>query len=119
MTKECSNTCHYSNSSVLGDPLWLTIWPRLQAPNMSKRQLLSWSKIPIQGVKRQGYPQEREDGEKNRLPTNDLFSCFRIVRRNLLILPNLSSTNLVHPMIPSYCSRDHKLSLKISNSSSF
>ena len=37
--------------------------PRLQAPHMSKKQLLSSNKTPIQGVKRRGYPQEREDGQ--------------------------------------------------------
>ena len=36
---------------------------QLQASHISKRQLLTSSKIPIQGVKRQGYPQEREDGQ--------------------------------------------------------
>ena len=34
------------------------IWLRLQAPHMSKRQLLSWNKTPIQGVERRGYLQQ-------------------------------------------------------------
>ena len=31
---------------------------QLQAPQMSKKQSLSSSKTPIQGVERQGYPQQ-------------------------------------------------------------
>ena len=36
--------------------------PRLQAPHISKRQLLSSKKDPNGGSKRRGYPQEKEDG---------------------------------------------------------
>ena len=37
---------------------------RLQAPHTSKRQSLSLSKTPIQGVERRGYTQQRRWSKK-------------------------------------------------------
>ena len=48
---------------------------RLQAPHADKRQLLL-SNTPIQGVERQGYPQQGEDGQiKNKKPFIRFVLC--------------------------------------------
>ena len=65
---ELEINCCYSNSKAPGDLWSLMIWPRLQAPQTSKRQSLSSSKTPIHGVNGE------ETRKKGKMVTKKPFS---------------------------------------------